>query len=110
MRGRHYALAYAFKVIGQGRSHVVDVEVALIGIADDGAIAVVGSKDDEASLADIEDVVTGLSSVGKCRMHQGQVGALTCDGEIGRHKRLRQVSCCFLIDGTSLKHDARQSQ
>ena len=57
-----HALSNAIQIIYQRWRDVGSIESRLVRIADDGAIAVVGSKDDETRLADIEDVVTGLSA------------------------------------------------
>ena len=85
LSGHHHAVANAFKIIGQSGSHIVDVEVALVGITDDGTIVVVGSHDDKTCISHIEDVIAGFSPLGELSFHKMQVGFVL---EFGCHKRL----------------------
>ena len=72
----HHTLADAHQIVGQSRCHIIDVENALVGIADDRTIVVVGSHDDKARLTHIENVIAGLSPFGNTSLHKVQIHTL----------------------------------
>ena len=106
---RHDTQSGSLQIIGQGRSHVVRVESALVGIADKGAHCIVGGHNDKARRAHIEHVVAGLSPIGIRRAYQTQVGTLAGELKIGHHERLSQPLCCFSTDRPR-QHVNRNSQ
>ena len=110
LRRRHHALSYHFQVVGQSGSHVVGVEDALFRIADDGSIVVVTCDNDKTHLTYIEDVIAGLSPVGKSGIDQRQVAALAYRIKIGSHKGPTKALCSLTANGTGLKCHAKDHQ
>ena len=86
LSGIRHSLTNAFKIVGQSRCYVVNVKDALVGITDDGAIMVVGSHDDEPSVAYVEDIITRLFPFGKRSIHQVQFRVLSSRFKFGHHK------------------------
>ena len=50
------------EVIGQLGRHVLGFKDALVGVANDGTIAVIGGEDDEAGVPEVEDIERGFAS------------------------------------------------
>ena len=91
------AFGNAVEIIHQRRRDIRGIESRLVGIADDGAIGIVASDDDESVSAYIEDKEGFILA----RIYK--LGHRTVEGKLRRGKLLCRRLCLADIDGSGLR-------
>ena len=96
--------------IGKLGVDVVGIEVAFIGITDDGTENVIGRDHDETVVADIEHIEASLATGGSARIDQSKGLALARLLEVGLDKLLSHILGLALADRVGLNHTDAENQ